>query len=209
MNWPPGETAVHGQDAARRPQARRHRRAARSLSGEKNPDLPEWFVHIVDKLLAKKPEDRYQSAREVANTLEQFWVLLKSSDTIKCPKKKAADLRRSIVVGTLAGLATLLVGGLAAFFLLPHRDRPEDRIPMPLHVFKGGTSGALWSLDVSKDGTHITTGTDDGTVKLWDIAGEKVAWTLPAAHKAPVWALALSPSGVSWRPAAPTMAGRF
>ena len=163
--------------------------------GEKNPDLPEWFVHIVDKLLAKKPEDRYQSAREVANTLEQFWVLLKSSDTIKCPKKKAADLRRSIVVGTLAGLATLLVGGLAAFFLLPHRDRPEDRIPMPLHVFKGGTSGALWSLDVSKDGTHIATGTDDGTVKLWDIAGEKVAWTLPAAHKAPVWALALSPSG--------------
>ena len=46
---------------------------------ERNPELPEWFVHIVDRLLAKKPADRFQSAREVADTLEHFWAMLKSS----------------------------------------------------------------------------------------------------------------------------------
>src|SRR5262249_36476313 len=59
---------------------------------QRNPDLPEWFAHIVDKLLAKKPADRFQSARDVANTLEHFWALLKSTDKLVCPKKKAAHM---------------------------------------------------------------------------------------------------------------------
>jgi eukaryotic-like serine/threonine-protein kinase len=86
---------------------------------EKNPDLPEWFVGIVDKLLAKKPEDRFQSAREVADKLEHFWALLKSSDgNLICPKKKAEQWR-AIVTGVAAGLVTLVVGAAAAYFLLP------------------------------------------------------------------------------------------
>ena len=87
---------------------------------EKNPELPEWFVRIVDRLLAKKPEDRFQSAREVADTLEHFWILLKSSDgNLVCPKKKATEQWRAVVVGIAAGLVTLVVGATAAYFLLP------------------------------------------------------------------------------------------
>src|SRR5260370_14516653 len=63
---------------------------------QRNPDLPEWFAHIVDRLLAKKPADRFQSAREVADTLEHFWALLKSSETLASPKKKAANLVKAI-----------------------------------------------------------------------------------------------------------------
>jgi len=33
------------------------------------PELPDWLVVIINKLLAKKPEDRYQSAKEVAELL--------------------------------------------------------------------------------------------------------------------------------------------
>ena len=161
---------------------------------ERNPELPEWFVHIVERLLAKKPADRFQSARDVANTLEHFWAVLKSSsETLECPKKKAANLGKAIAIGTAAGLLTLLIGAVAAFFLWPHRDRPEDKIPVPLHVFKGN-AGPLWSMAISKDGKTLATGNDDGTVKLWDIAAERVNWTLNA-HKAPVWTLALSPNG--------------
>jgi eukaryotic-like serine/threonine-protein kinase len=158
---------------------------------ERNPELPEWFVHIVDRLLAKKPADRYQSAREVAGTLEHFWALLKSSETLVCPRKKIANLWKSIALGTLAGLLTLMLGAVAVFFLLPHRDRPEETVPAPLHVFKGN-AGPLWSLAISKDGKNLAMGTDDGTVKFWDIAAEKVDWTLNA-HKGTIWSLALSP----------------
>jgi hypothetical protein len=160
---------------------------------ERNPDVPEWFAHIVDRLLAKKPADRFQSAREVADTLEHFWALLKSSQTLTCPKKKTANLGKAIAIGAAAGLLTLLLGTTAAFFFWPRGDRLEEKIPAPLHVFKGNT-GPIWSLDISKDGKNLVLGYDDGKVKLWDIAGEKIVWTL-AAHKAPVWTLAISPQG--------------
>jgi serine/threonine-protein kinase len=36
---------------------------------ETNPEVPEWLVAVVDKLLAKDPADRYQSAAEVVEVL--------------------------------------------------------------------------------------------------------------------------------------------
>jgi serine/threonine protein kinase len=160
---------------------------------ERHPDIPEWFANIVERLLAKKPENRFQSAHELADTLEHFWALLKSSETVACPKKKTVNVAKAIVLGTAAGVLTLLLGATAIFFLLPPREKPEDAVPQPLYVFKGN-AGPLWSLAISQDGNNLAMGNDDGTVKFWDILGDKVLWTLPA-HKAPVWALALSPNG--------------
>ena len=156
---------------------------------ERNPDLPEWFVHIVDRLLAKNPKDRFQSAREVADTLEHFWAKLKSSETLVCPKKKAANTWRAVAIGSAAGLFTLMLGAVAAFFLLPR----EEKVPPPVHVFKG-SAGPLWSMAISKDGKNLALGADDGTVKFWDIAAERVDWTLNA-HRGPIWTLALSAMG--------------
>src|SRR5262249_60364714 len=36
---------------------------------ETNPDIPDWLVAIIDKLHAKDPSQRYQSAAEVAELL--------------------------------------------------------------------------------------------------------------------------------------------
>ena len=38
---------------------------------EVNPEIPEWLVAIIDRLLAKKPEERFQTATEVADLLGQ------------------------------------------------------------------------------------------------------------------------------------------
>ena len=37
---------------------------------ELNPDIPEWLAEMVDELLQKKPENRYQSAADLAEVLE-------------------------------------------------------------------------------------------------------------------------------------------
>jgi serine/threonine protein kinase len=37
---------------------------------EINPGIPDWLCHVVQKLMAKKPEDRYAAASEVADQLE-------------------------------------------------------------------------------------------------------------------------------------------
>jgi WD40 repeat protein len=160
---------------------------------ELNPDIPDWFSHIVEKLLAKDPKDRFQSARDVANTLEHFWALLKSSEKLVCPKKKAEQTFRSIMLGVAAGVLTLVLGAAAVYFFMPPRERPGDRIPTPLHTFKG-SGGPLWSMGVSKDGKRLALGSEDGSVRYWDTANERVLWTL-SAHSTPIWALALSPTG--------------
>jgi serine/threonine-protein kinase len=38
---------------------------------ELNPEIPDWLAAIVDKLMAKDPKDRFQSAQEVASLLGQ------------------------------------------------------------------------------------------------------------------------------------------
>ncbi len=38
---------------------------------EVNADIPDWLCEIINKLLAKQPADRYQTANEVASVLEE------------------------------------------------------------------------------------------------------------------------------------------
>ena len=45
---------------------------------ELNPDTPEWLAEMIDELLAKKPEDRYQSAADVAEVLEYAWTRMRT-----------------------------------------------------------------------------------------------------------------------------------
>ena len=37
---------------------------------EINPEIPEWLCAIVSRLMAKRPEDRFSSASELAELLE-------------------------------------------------------------------------------------------------------------------------------------------
>ena len=37
-----------------------------------NPEIPQWFVGLIDKLMAKEPDERFQSAAEVADLVGQY-----------------------------------------------------------------------------------------------------------------------------------------
>jgi tRNA A-37 threonylcarbamoyl transferase component Bud32 len=52
---------------------------------EINPEIPEWLVAIIDRLLAKKPDERFQTAAEVADLLSQHLAHLQHPSSAPLP----------------------------------------------------------------------------------------------------------------------------
>ena len=48
------------------------------------PEIPDWLVALVTKLLAKKPEDRFQTAKEVADLLARCQSELQLNGQVTC-----------------------------------------------------------------------------------------------------------------------------
>lgn len=85
-----------------------------------NPLLPEWLQMIISKLQSKSPDDRYQSADEVANLLERCLAYLQNPSS-----KLPVELQQpSIQVGSLSTatsaivLISILLGSAWSFGLL-------------------------------------------------------------------------------------------
>lgn len=84
---------------------------------EVNPDIPRWFDDIINKLLAKDPKKRYQSAAEVADLLGRHLAHVQHADIASLPaSSSAADGRRvgRRRLAVFAGILLLLAGGLGA-----------------------------------------------------------------------------------------------
>ncbi len=68
---------------------------------EINPAIPDWLCYVVQKLMAKKPEDRYASASEVADQLEACLAHvtnpLKNSLPAIVPRTRSLFPRNSIM----------------------------------------------------------------------------------------------------------------
>jgi hypothetical protein len=52
---------------------------------ESNPDIPAWLADVIDRLLAKSPADRIQSATEVAELLERCLAHLQQPSGVPAP----------------------------------------------------------------------------------------------------------------------------
>lgn len=52
---------------------------------ELNPDIPKWMCQIVERLMAKHPDDRFESAREVADLLECCLAHLQQPTQVALP----------------------------------------------------------------------------------------------------------------------------
>ncbi len=56
-----------------------------------NPELPPWFVSIVDRLLEKDPAKRFSSAKEVSELLEGCLAHLQQPSSVPLPEAVVAD----------------------------------------------------------------------------------------------------------------------
>ena len=77
------------------------------------PEVPEWLSYCIERLMAKSPEDRLQSAQEVIDILDRQVVVAVSAQAY--PSAKASAFTRWV---GLAGLCLLFVAGLWFFYYL-------------------------------------------------------------------------------------------
>jgi len=68
---------------------------------ELNPDIPDWLCAIISRLLEKKPEDRYSSARTVAEILEKWLAHVQQPHVV--PKPPATSSRSSTSTSAVVG----------------------------------------------------------------------------------------------------------
>jgi WD40 repeat protein len=163
---------------------------------EINPDVPDCLVAVVERLHAKDPAQRYQSAAEVAEVLGR--LLAQAQQPGGLPRTAPPRRRRRIpgpflkvMLALAAGvLAYLFVWGLLtlAFYLRdravrqlmeeeagsrPERAEPAPGGPVqevrPVRELRGHT-GWVISVALSPDGRLALSGSHDRTMRLWDVA---------------------------------------
>ena len=86
---------------------------------EVNPDVPPWLAKIIEKLLAKHPDERFQTAAEVSELLEEHLAQLQSrlsADDSQPPvsmESNSASPRSRRIGLTIAVVLLIAVGSLA------------------------------------------------------------------------------------------------
>jgi serine/threonine protein kinase len=179
-----------------------------------NPAIPVPLANVIERLLAKDPAERYQSAAEVAELLAGQLAKAQPADppTLGLPRvrQRTGPVRRrstpaerlwrgAAFVGW--GLLLLVAGGLTmtewmgrthlvAALLRPaeEEDSPEPRLVL------NGNAGPVWATQFAPDGLSVAMSIDDGTVKVWDAQSGRIKATINA-HKAPVWRIAYDRDG--------------
>jgi eukaryotic-like serine/threonine-protein kinase len=167
-----------------------------------NPDIPVWLAAVVERLQAKRPADRLSSAAEVADIL-RFNLKHPESPRMVPPPRASGRMHRHkhrLLVG--AALACLLLpGGLmlsgSAFRdTAPATSQPAADLAhrVSRRATLQGHNGPVWSVSFSPDGRILATGSDDTTLRFWDVAtGSELA--VLSGHRSAVFAAAFAHSG--------------
>ena len=70
----------------------------------------------------------------------------------------------------------------------------QAHAPLPVSQRLVGHMGGVWACAFAPDGTRMLSGSEDGTLRLWDVASGAALLTL-TGHEGDVWACAFAPDG--------------
>ena len=131
---------------------------------EVNPALPELLGRIIRRCLAKDPERRYQTAKDIRNELEELKGELASGDL---EEGAVVPMRSPLVQWLAAGTVTLALAlaGALAYFL---RELPSTRLrftnPIQITSAAGVEDFPTWS----PDGQRVAFQSDEsGNNDIW------------------------------------------
>jgi hypothetical protein len=95
---------------------------------ETNPDVPDWLAALIDRLHAKDPAGRYQTAAEVAELLNRHLAHLQHPSLVPLPVTRPARppaSRRWRMVAALV-LLSLIAGVIVLIAAVSRFFKPED-----------------------------------------------------------------------------------
>ena len=127
------------------------------------PGLSPEILRIVRKTMAKDPDERYHSAKDLALDLR---MLLRDGSTAVPVRAVDGQRRTASPVWALAIAAILLAAVAAGFLFWRRASSSPPRLVTAFHRITA--KGNLTSIRVSPDGRFLAYAQDDdGTVSLW------------------------------------------
>ncbi len=120
------------------------------------PMMPPTLDHAIRRCLAKNPEERWQTARDLA--LELKWLAESNSHVALAPAATAAGVRmrwRGAVLWGVASLLVTAVTGFAVWNLKPVPPRPVSRLVITLPPGQRLAQLNQPGIALSPDGSHL------------------------------------------------------
>jgi hypothetical protein len=111
--------------------AERHRRREAKLLRDARSDLPEAFVHVVERALAWEPERRFGSAGEMERALSDALAIERPAPSPPPPSIRTTTLLRGLPRWPMAAIAAMAVAtlGLLGWWILREEQRPPSLPP--------------------------------------------------------------------------------
>lgn len=166
---------------------------------ELQPLTPPALQHVVDKCLAKDPDDRWQSVHDVASELQ--WIAVAGSQAGVAAPVAASRTRsrRSLIAVAAVGWAIAVAAAIVAA-IAGSRNREARRltyaeiaqplagvyVTVPLAVSpdgrqvatitRAGNTNQLWVRDLASREARVLPGTDDASYPFWSPDGHAIGF---------------------------------
>ena len=180
---------------------------------ELNPILPPDLGRIVRRALAKDPERRYQTAKDLRNDLEELKAQLDSGE-VRAPIPAASGVPLPIskpavtipLSYALTASVVVLVGAMASYMWWPRQVQPSPAAAVAerrqdIQLTQLTTSGNAARPVLSPDGKYIAyiKGVDDfergGSLWIRQVAGSSDVQIVAPEPMIRLWGLTITPDG--------------
>ncbi len=112
-----------------------------------NSEISSTLAKLIDKLMSKKPGDRFETAEDVEIVLTQYLAHLEQPRTQPKPKIKLARKKIQTATWSMAGLSLLVLIGIAWFAQSPS---PSPSEPIAPHWPSGLQSPVQWEANLNE-----------------------------------------------------------